>query len=77
MRVSKKIRQRAKTALALCLWIGSVMFGFSVIVAVLLGRDFLAFYFTESFMFYNIMMVLVVIFVFGLLFSGEKSESAD
>jgi hypothetical protein len=50
------------------------MFFFSAIVAVVLDRDWMAFYFRESYMFYNIMMVLVMIFALGFFFVGKNSS---
>ncbi len=66
--ISKKI----KTGLALGLWIGSVMFIGSLFLGVLLGKDLKKMYFTESYLFYEICIVLICVFIAGFFLDGKK-----
>lgn len=69
------MKWKIKYATAMCVWLGTGMLFFSALVAVLLGRDFKSFYFTESYMFYQILMVLSGAFIIAFFFAGKDSGS--
>ena len=65
------IGKRSKRGFALSIWIGLIMFAGSLVFAVLLGKDLKRLYFTESYLFYEIMIVMVVVFFAGFISHGR------
>lgn len=68
------MRRRFKMGIAMSIWLGLIMFIASAGVAALLGRNFRAFYFTDSYVFYQILIVMVCAFGFAFVFGKKQSD---
>lgn len=70
----RKIANRLQFSAAIVLWCAYVMAVGSLIFMFILGRNFKEFYFGESYLFYEMGIVLAASFIIGLLIPQNKKN---
>ena len=68
----KFLKQKITFAFAMSVWIGGVMFAGSIPLALLDGEGFYVFYFEEHLMFYQITMVISMVFIISFIFGHNR-----